>query len=210
MVLMSLVSHPNLGRRRDTSPSPEAPPPSGRRVFVPSPEELRRLIPVQPRAARPRPAPVPQPTPPPAEKLKDRISIGPPSEERSKKPLLLRKEDDLTKVPKGTPNATPATPAPPMPSLPPPVATAKAGDTTETPRSPGLKMPPGLGDMLRGEEGSRKGAQGPPQPSIASAAKDYVDRQLRESGARGVPTGTGQQMGPLFFDPEGADFTLWI
>jgi TonB family protein len=96
-----------------------------------------------------------------------------------------------------------------MPTPPPPVATAKAGEATEAPRSPGLKMPPGLGDMLRGEEGSRKGAQGP-QPSIASAALDYVDRQLRESGARGVPTGTGQQMGPLFFDPEGADFTLWI
>ena len=134
MVLMSLASHPNLGRRGETKPRPETPPPSGRRVFVPSPEELRRLIPVRPPAARPRPAPAPQPTPPPQEKLKDRISIGPPSSERSKKPLLLRKEDDLTKVPKGTPNATPATPAPPTPKLPPPVATAKAGEATEAPR----------------------------------------------------------------------------
>jgi periplasmic protein TonB len=208
MVLMSLVSHPNFGRRKETAPSPETPPPSGRRVFVPSPEELRRLIPVQPRAARPRPAPAPQPTPPPAGKLKDRISIGPPSDERSKR-ILLRKEDDLTKVPKGTPNATPATPAPPMPTPPPPVATAKAGESTDKPGAPGLKMPPGLGDMSRGEAGSRKGTQGP-QPSIASAARDYVDRQLRENGARGIPTGTGTQMGPLFFDPQGADFTLWV
>jgi protein TonB len=137
------------------------------------------------------------------------MSIGSPLNEQTKKPILLRKEDDLTKVPKGTPNATPATPAPAMPTPAPPVATAKAGETTEAPRSPGLKMPTGPGDMLRGEEGSRKGTQGPRQP-IASAARDYVDRQLRENGARGVPTGTGQQMGPLFFDPQGADFTLWV
>ena len=27
---------------------------------------------------------------------------------------------------------------------------------------------------------------------------------------QGLPTGTGQQTGPLFFDPQGADFTAWI
>jgi protein TonB len=31
-----------------------------------------------------------------------------------------------------------------------------------------------------------------------------------EVGPRGIESGTGQQMGPLFFDPEGADFTVWI
>ena len=30
------------------------------------------------------------------------------------------------------------------------------------------------------------------------------------AGPRGVESGTGQQMGPLFFDPQGADFTAWI
>jgi protein TonB len=29
-------------------------------------------------------------------------------------------------------------------------------------------------------------------------------------GAGGLGNATGQQMGPLFFDPEGADFTAWI
>jgi TonB family protein len=29
-------------------------------------------------------------------------------------------------------------------------------------------------------------------------------------GGGGLGTATGQQMGPLFFDPEGADFTAWI
>jgi TonB family protein len=63
--------------------------------------------------------------------------------------------------------------------------------------------------MPRGEEGSRKGAR-ERSPSIASAAREYVDRQLKDAGPSGIPTGTGRQMGPLFFDPEGADFTFWI
>jgi TonB family protein len=29
-------------------------------------------------------------------------------------------------------------------------------------------------------------------------------------GAGGLGGATGQQMGPLFFDPQGADFTAWI
>jgi protein TonB len=29
-------------------------------------------------------------------------------------------------------------------------------------------------------------------------------------GPRGVETGTGQQMGSFFFDPQGADFTAWM
>ena len=34
--------------------------------------------------------------------------------------------------------------------------------------------------------------------------------QGRDSGASGLPLGTGQRMGPLFFDPQGADFTAWL
>ena len=34
-------------------------------------------------------------------------------------------------------------------------------------------------------------------------------RAQRESRA-GIPTGTGQNLGGLYFDPQGADFTLWI
>jgi protein TonB len=206
VILMALASRPDFGRPR-TEPSPEATPPAAsRRVFIPPAAELRRLVPVPPPTA---PRAAPQPTPPPVAKPKDRISIGPPSTERSKGPLHLRKEDDLTAVPKGTPNARPATPAPRAATPAPPAVTAKAGEATETPRSPGLQLPPGLGDMPRGEEGSRKGAR-ERSPSIASAAREYVDRQLKDAGPSGIPTGTGRQMGPLFFDPEGADFTFWI
>jgi protein TonB len=207
VILMALANRPDFGRSR-TEPSPEATPPAAnRRVFIPPAAELRRLVPVPP---PPAPRATPQPTPPPASKAKEKISIGPPSTERSKGPLHLRKEDDLTAVPKGTPNARPATPPPPSaPSPVPPAVTAKAGEVAETPRSPGLQLPPGLGDMTRGEEGSRKGAR-ERSPSIASAAREYVERQLQETGPRGIPSGTGRQMGPLFFDPEGADFTFWI
>lgn len=30
------------------------------------------------------------------------------------------------------------------------------------------------------------------------------------NAAERAPSGTGQQMGPLFFDPAGADFTVWV
>jgi TonB family protein len=48
------------------------------------------------------------------------------------------------------------------------------------------------------------------EPSIASAVRGYFDRFLKEGGKRDVPSGTGQQMAPLSFDPQGADFTLWV
>ena len=46
-------------------------------------------------------------------------------------------------------------------------------------------------------------------PSIAGSLRN-LERRLHDGGPRGLPTGTGQQMGALFFDPEGADFTAWI
>jgi TonB family protein len=124
--------------------------------------------------------------------------------------MILRREDDLTAAPKGKPNGTPATPPPPTPLTPSSDAVAKAGDRVETPQLPGFRVPPGVvGNLPRGEEGSRKGS-GPQQRSIASAAEDVV-RRMDESGPRGLPSGNGQQqMGGLAFDPEGADFTVWI
>jgi TonB family protein len=48
-----------------------------------------------------------------------------------------------------------------------------------------------------------------PERSIASSLRS-LERRLQDAGPRGLPTGTGQQMGPLFFDPAGADFTAWM
>jgi TonB family protein len=50
---------------------------------------------------------------------------------------------------------------------------------------------------------------GSPGPTLAETLRT-LDRRLADAGRRGVATGTGQQMGALFFDPAGADFTAWI
>ena len=55
------------------------------------------------RGARARPRRPLRRRPPPRQK--DRISVGPPSDVRQKGPMILRREDDLTKVPKGEPTA---------------------------------------------------------------------------------------------------------
>ena len=182
-------------------------------VVLPPAAELRKLIPMQPRPARPpaqRPA-QPAPTPPPPG-LKDRISVGPPSDVRSKGPMILRREDDLTKAPKGRPDGAPSPPpqqAPPAtPSPAPSQARAASGGGPDTPERPGLRLPPGLGQTPPGQEG-RRGKVGPEEPPIASSLRSF-ERDSRNAGNLGIPGGTGQQMGPLFFDPEGADFTSWI
>jgi len=175
------------------------------RVMLPPAEVLRQILPprLQPPAARPTPAP-----PPPAQ-AKDRISVGPPSTERAKGPLLLRPEDDLTAVAKGTPRAAP-TPAPP-----PAAASAEAkppgtpGNPEEKRTSQGLQLPPGLGTVPRGQEAPPKGTNGAREPSIAASLKN-LERRIQDAGPVGVPYGTVQRTGPLMFDPEGADFTVWI
>ena len=183
-------------------------------VFLPPAAMLREMLPPSRRSAVPRPVPTPVPTPPPAQ-TKDRISVGPPSDVRQKGPMILRREDDLTKAPKGERNPALAAPqAPPAPT-PAPVETAeKAAGASEGPGRQGLRLPPGLlGQQPRGDEGGRlrsgQAGSGPIGPSIEGAVEGLTRRAQRESRA-GIPTGTGQNVGGLYFDPQGADFTLWI
>src|SRR5512146_2070247 len=106
-------------------------------VFLPPPEVLRRLV---PRPTERPAAPETVPTPPPA-RPKDRISIGAPSDRRAER-LLLRREDDLTAVPRGRPDAPGGpSPAPRTAAVPPPPAVANGAVAP-------LRLPPGLG---RGE-----------------------------------------------------------
>jgi TonB family protein len=190
---------PNLLERKDL-------------VFLPPAAVLRQLAPALPPGARPRPVPTPpsaQPTPPAAQK-KDRISVGPPSDVRLKGPMILRREDDLTKAPKGQTLTAPPAPTPVAPTPAPPAEVAQKGGAPEVPGRAGLKLPPGLlgRDLPRGDEG-RKASPGPLGPSIAGAA-DNVARRMERNAQMGIPTGTGQSIGGLYFDPQGADFTLWI
>jgi TonB family protein len=150
------------------------------RIFLPSKEVLRQLAP--PPARRATPAPVPTPPPP---RAKDRISIGPPSSERAKV-LELRREDDLTQAPKGRPDALPS--APPAPAI---VAASPA------------PAPADRGEGAYRPEGADR------RPTLAESLRN-LEQRLGEAGPRGLEGGTGRQMGPLFFDPEGADFTFWI
>jgi len=172
-------------------------------IFMPSKELLRQLAP--PPARR---APTPMPTPPPAQaRAKDRISVGAPSTERAKV-LELRREDDLTKVPKGKPNAVPSAPPTPAPQLAEASPAPVPGTGAEVRKAEGLRLPSGLNAPAPGDGGSRAGGASP-RPSLAESLRN-LDQRLAEVGPRGIESGTGQQMGPLFFDPEGADFTVWI
>ena len=177
-------------------------------VFLPPAAVLRRMLPSPPPSVRP--APPPPPATPDAQK-KDRISIGPPTDLRTKGPLILRREDDLTKAPKGERMVPPATLAP-KPSAPAAKAAASSPEMvqgSETPGREGLRLPPGFGrELSRGEEGqrARPGSLG----SSIDQAVEVVARRLEKDARLGLPTGTGENLGGLYFDPQGADFTLWI
>jgi protein TonB len=214
-LLMLLIAHRPAPRKPD-----EIDPNTLERkdlVFLPPASVLRQLVPMPSPAARPPaiPAPAPPPAQAPAQATpkKDRLSVGPPSDLRMKGPMILRREDDLTKVPKGqvTPSAPAvSTPQPVAPTPAPPAEVAqKGGGAPEVPGREGLQFPPGLGgELTRGDEGrrARPGALG---PQIAGAV-DGLSRRLERDARLGLPTGTGESLGGLYFDPQGADFTLWI
>lgn len=210
-MLLTLLSGREISPVRTPNPEGTPAPSRAARVMLPPPEVLRQILRPPAPAPAPRP-PAAEPAPPPAEakaKAKDRISIGPPSTERAKGPLELRREDDLTKTPKGRPNVSPQAAA-----TPPPVARADSSPAAgsaepNTPGNPGLRLPPGLGELERGDGGVRSRPGAERERSIASSLRN-LERRIQDAGPAGLPTGTGQQMGPLFFDPEGADFTVWI
>jgi periplasmic protein TonB len=165
--------------------------PAPQRVFLPPPPVLRRLLPA--------PAP-PPPTPPPPRRAQDRISVGAPSTERQKGPLVMKRDEDLF-TPKGRPDAAPT-----------PVPTPSAvGEGKELPPTQGpLPLPTGPG---RERAGSGDGQARPgetPAPSVASSLRE-LEKRLAAQGPVGTESGVaGRQMGPLFFDPAGADFTAWL
>jgi protein TonB len=210
-LLMIVVSaDPSAFRPREAEPSELE---KREVVFLPKPEVLRQLAPAPPPGAVPRPAPTPPPQASPRDpNKKDRISIGPPVEVRQKGPMILRREDDLTKVPKGQPTLPPqSAPAPATPRpTPGPQKAQRGGETAETPGRQGLRLPPGLmgPPAPLGEDGVRR--RPPGIGSSMEGAVDDVTRRLARDARLGIPTGTGQSLEGLRFDPRGADFTVWI
>jgi TonB family protein len=145
------------------------------------------------------------------------MSVGPPSDVRLKGPMVLRRDDDLTKVAKGTPDAQPAPPTPPPAPPPAPQRQANANGPGSSPEQragrEGLRLPPGLlGRQPAGEDGRLAGPtpEGTTLDQSMRAAVDDVARRLQSDSRQGIATGTGRNIGGLYFDPQGADFTLWV
>ncbi|HLA79629.1 MAG TPA: TonB family protein [Vicinamibacteria bacterium] len=131
------------------------------------------------------------------------MSIGAPSILRARGPLELRRDEDLTASPKGHREARSLLAAPPGdPGTPEPRDAARQRADEAAARE-GLSFRAGAGRVApQGEEHAER--------SIASSLHE-LDRRLRLGGGPpGVESGLGRQMGPLFFDPQGADFTAWI
>jgi len=198
LVIVTILSSVAPVPARPPEPGPPSSlPPERSRVFLPPPEVLRELVPPA-LVPRPRPAPTPRPEAP-----KDRISIGPPSSLRAAGPLVLRREDDLTAVPKGRPEAVPT----PLVSA---AGRESGAHEDREARDPGRRTARQLdwpSETAPRSEGSGRGDKA--VPSIASSLRG-LDRLLERAGPAGAVTGTGRQMGPLFFDPRGADFTGWV
>jgi protein TonB len=127
------------------------------------------------------PPPTTQPTPPP-EKLKDRISIG--SEQGPRQPVFSPDKQA------GPPRDRTIVPSP---DAGPPQAASEAlpGVTPESPAR-------GTGPLIA-----------PDERSISGSIRRLENRRLSDLAPSGEG-GAGRQMGGLFFDDQGADFTAWI
>jgi protein TonB len=220
-IVTSLISYVSRNRPQRLEMPPPAEEVVARRIFLPPPAVLREKLPTKPPAPPPTPPPA-MATPPPSRAARDRISVGDPSAGRTDKPLILRREDDLA----AAPGRQPVKSATPQPS---PGGADRDAALQQRPKgateqdgafatpSPAPSAPP-----ARVAEGQRPGldlpsppragvspAPAPSSPSLASSLKELEQRLA--SGAVGAQTGAaGRQMGPLFFDPAGADFTSWI
>ena len=216
MVLLSLAQ---LRLNRPIEPpveTPGPPPEPIARIRFPPPEVLRPPGPAAVRPPAPARVPAPAPRPTPRPEGKDRVSIGGPAPVRQRGPLVLRRDEDLTRnVARGRPDAPDRT-ASPAPTPRPEPARAEAAPSAAPPAAapPSTLVADGAADLPLAPSpppaGTATGAPSsvPPGPSIAGSLRNLEER-IAGGDVRGLSTGTGQQMGSLFFDPQGADFTAW-
>lgn len=193
-LMMLLLSVPV---RRPLPSPPEPVPTEAPRVVVMVPQEtLRELQPAPPIRSRP----AVRATPPPRS-ARERISVGGPSAYRQKGPLELKRDEDLTKnVARGVPETGEAQePSRRAPSA--PRREASGDDPTGGSPLPSFRTTPA--PVPRGQ------GTGPRSAGLGETLRD-LDRRLGSAGPLGLESGTGQQMGPLFFDAQGADFTQWV
>lgn len=182
----------------------EAERPRERRALL-LPPSLQR--PPAPKAV-PQPTPPPPPprvaaapTPPPPPPKSERISIGEASEQRARE-LQLERERDIGRRGQKTPQeAVTAQEAKPESS-----ERSGPGRGEDAERQ-GIRLPQGSDPRRAAADDSRMSG---PSGGLLSATTRSVERALRERRDASPLEVPGFQMGPLFFDPEGADFTRWI
>ena len=169
---------------------------------------LRQLLPRRaPRRRRRHPAPAPT-TPPPARREgpdQRRAALATCS---AKGPMILRREEDLTAVPKGVPDVRRLRGRPPR--RPAGAAGGRRRRAEPAPGRQGLRLPPGWAAICRA---ARKGR------------RDARARSARRSRARcgtwsggwprtrqlGIPSGHRRRRSAASSSiPQGADFTLWV
>jgi len=159
--------------------------------------------PPPPRVAKAAPQPTPPPPAPatPTPPQSARISIGEASDRRAQE-LLLERDRDIGR--RGTKNAQERS----LPQEATPESEVRAGKGSgEDAEKSGLTLPNGgVRPMPRADDPRAAGASG----GLLSATTRSVERALRDRRDATQSEIAGFQMGPLFFDPEGADFTRWI
>ncbi len=190
--------------------------PSETKVIVPEPQPVQRRAFLLPKALAPLPpAPrreasaAPQPTPPPPRPIATppppeksaKISIGEASDKRAEE-LRLERDRDIGR--RGTKVAQDK--SVPQEATPESQVRAGQGRGEDAERS-GLPLPSGGAFQMPRAEDSRIAG---PSGGLLSATTRSVERALREQKDLSQMEIPGFQMGPLFFDPEGADFTRWI
>jgi TonB family protein len=175
-----------------------------------------------PPAVAPAPAPTPEP------RQKDTASIGTHAEDRSR--LALERDRDIGSLAgrKGLPGPT-STPSPPGADR------TTAGPDKQTaqdlPRTASGPLPagPGTGAVVDGEgtlpqarrggggapgstssAGQRSASGGLDQQRSITRSLEELDKRLGQMGGGGMAGAAGVQVGSMFYDPEGADFTAWI
>jgi len=161
----------------------------------PAPRAVAKAV---PQPTPPPPQPVPTPPPPPKSA---KISIGEASDKRAEV-IQLERDRDIGR--RGTKTAQDKS----VPQEAIPESEKRAGEGRgEDAQKSGMPLPNGGVNPAAAANDSRMMG---PSGGILSASTRSVERALREKRDMSQMEIPGYQMGPLFFDPEGADFTRWI
>ena len=184
-------------------------------MFLPPPAVLRQLVPTPPPGARPgrsrrrrhrrRPGAAPGQGPDQRRPAVRPADEGPDDPEARGRPHQGRRRASRTC--RAARRATPL-PRPRRPPRP-PRWPRRAGARRRCRGARGSACLPASAASCPAETRGAGRGRGRSGPQIAGAVEG-LSRRLERDARWGCPPGTGQNIGGLYFDPQGADFTLWI